>query len=161
MKFTGKYIFEDLVGVGENIESYIDEGVAIGSYKYRINTYNSDETSEYSSEVSVKIVATLPEEPAPDPDPSILNAPALTATISANDIDLNWTDECPDAQVCYYHLERAVKIRGAIDFYEIYNETGLSYSDMGVDAGTYYYRVYMVTEGDSSDYSNTASVRIK
>jgi subtilisin family serine protease len=160
VKIRGKYNFQPLQTLIVDSISYTDEAVEAGSYKYRVYAYKDDNAiSDYSNEAAVKVESTLP----PDSDPSGLSAPALSASVAEYDVTLNWTDECPQGDVCTYHVDRGdAKIRGQIifSFFTDINETTLNTTEN--DPSTYYYRVFITTEsGGKSDYSNIATIRIK
>lgn len=161
-KVRGRYVFEPLENgtVSADVTSYIDEPVEVGSYKYRLYAVNDTTISDFSNEAAVKVETTLPT----DPEPVTLPAPSLSTSVSGYNVTLNWSDECPPDEVCTYHVERGIKITGKISFSELtsspVSETYLV--DNVGSAGTYYYQVYLTTvSGDTSDFSNIVTVRIK
>lgn len=157
MKIRGKYKFERIATIDPGIDSYVDEGLELGSYKYRVQSFYGSEVSDYSTEVGVQVeTATLP------PDPTTLVAPDLAVSISGNDVLLSWQYDCSSVSGCTYTIEKGEKVRGAINF-SVLNEIsgGTTYSDSGLASGTYSYRVNASADGTSSEYSNTVTARIK
>jgi PKD repeat protein len=165
-KYRGKYIYDltkPLTTTDVNTTTYTDTNVDKGDYRYKIRakgTYDGEGIdSDFSNEVSVKVETSLPVEP----DPGTLSAPVLSASISYLKVSLEWSDVCPDGSTCTYYIERGVgRNINQVSFDLIDTSDGTSYEDSDVDIGTYYYRVYATVEGgDTSDYSNTVTARLK
>jgi PKD repeat protein len=159
-KIRGKYNYS-LIGTSTS-NTYPDTNIDVGDYRYKIQAkgdYNGgDIYSDFSNEVSVKVETSLPVEP----DPGTLSAPVLSTSVSGSNVTLTWSHDCPEGSTCTYYGERGdAKVRGQINFSQIASVSTLSY-DVMENAGTYYYRVTATTDsGDSSDYSNTMTVRLK
>jgi len=160
-KIRGKYNYALIDSVSAN--TYTDTNVDIGTFKYKVQakgTYaGGDIYSDFSNEVSVKVETSLPVEP----DPGTLSDPVLSASSSGLDVALTWAHDCPEGSTCTYHIERGdAKVRGQINFSQIASESTLSYGVTEESTGTYYYRIYATTDsGDTSDHSNTMTVRLK
>ena len=156
-KIKGKYNY--LLMGSVSTDAYTDTNVNIGTFKYKVQAKGSyageDIYSDFSNEVSVKVETSLP-------DPGTLSAPVLTTSISGLEVTLTWSHDCPEGSVCTYHIERGdAKVRGQIAFSEIASESTLSYV-VTESVGTYYYRVFATVEGgETSDPSNTVTVRLK
>ena len=96
------------------------------------------------------------------PDPNVIQAPsALSATVSANNISLNWLDNSTNEEG--FSIERGVKAKGVVTYTQVatvladtstYTET--------VANGTYYYRVraFNNTTARISNYSNSVQVQV-
>ena len=159
-KVRGKYNYELIDSTATDITTYLDTDVDIGTYRYKVQAkgiYNGGVIySDFSNEVSVKVETSS--------TPGTLAAPVLSTSVSGLDVTLTWTHDCPEGAICTYHIERGdSKVRGKVDFnIEIATVNTLSYLVEENQAGTYYYRVYATTDdGAQSDYSNTATVRLR
>jgi len=159
-KIKGKYNYLLIGSVLINTSTYIDINVEIGTFKYKVQAKGSysgeDIYSDFSNEVSVKVETSLP-------DPGTLTAPVLNAFSSGLNVTLTWAHDCPDGSTCTYTVERGdAKVRGQINFSQIASKSTLSYVVTEVSTGTYYYRVFATVEGgETSDPSNTVTVRLK
>lgn len=162
MKIRGKYKIWEITDLGTDTTSFTDTVENTGSYRYRINSFYGNETSDYSNEASVTIESiTLPPDPDPPTDPSVLVAPSLNVSIGGKNVNLSWSDVCPDGETCTYHIEKGdTKVRGVIDFAPLVDVSGTTHSET-VTKGTYYYKVYVSTSNAQSDDSNIVSARIK
>ncbi|MDQ3928487.1 MAG: fibronectin type III domain-containing protein, partial [Chloroflexota bacterium] len=129
-----------------NTNSYADTSVNPATqYYYRIKASNVGGDSAYSNVAS----DTTPDTTATAPT-------GLSATaVSPSRIDLGWTDN--SSNETGFVLERSVSssFAGATSIALAANTT--SYSDTGLSAGTYYYRVKATNSGGDSAYSNVAS----
>lgn len=78
--------------------------------------------------------------------------------MSETRIDLSWGPSTDDVGVAGYRVERCQEA-GCIEFVEIAQPTGTTFSDTALSAGTTYrYRVRAVDgAGNFSGYSNTAA----
>ena len=157
-KIKGKYNYLLIGSVSTDV--YTDTNVNIGTFKYKVQAKGSyageDIYSDFSNEVSVKVETSLP-------DPGTLSAPVLSTSISGLEVTLTWSHDCPEESICTYHVERGdAKVRGQIEFSEIASEVTSPYIVTEVSTGTYYYRVFATVEGgETSDPSNTVTVRLK
>ena len=159
-KIKGKYNYVFIDNVSANIDTYTDTTADIGTFKYKVRakgTYAEEDIySDFSNEVSVKVETSLP-------DPGTLTAPVLNAFSSDLNVTLTWAHDCPDGSTCTYTVERGdAKVRGQINFSQIASESTLSYVVIEESTGTYYYRVKATTDsGETSEYSNTVTARLK
>ena len=158
-KQRGKYNFSIQSNIGL-INTYIDENVDSGSYRYRMFALSNDEeisSSNYSNQVSVNVETSLPSEP----ETPIVTTPTLNSETPDNgfNVKLTWTT-CTD---CTYTLERAVKGRGKASFNEVEGliNTNLSSASFNESTGTYIYRVYSILNNNTSGYSNTITKKIQ
>lgn len=158
-KTRGKYIYGDYIGTSQT-NTFIDENVDIGDYRYKIKAIGVSQElySEYSDELSVKVTTTLPD--VPEPNPGTLDIPVLNSSISGNTITLSWTHSCPDSENCIYYLERASKAIDRKKFVELYIGSIKSF-EITESSGTYYYRVYVKTSSEQSEYSNVITFRVR
>jgi subtilisin family serine protease len=161
-KIRGKYNYDlnsPLDTTGADATAYVDTSVAIGDYRYKIRAKSASGIySDFSNETSVKVDTSLPVEP----DPGTLSAPVLSTSVSGSDVTLAWSHDCPAGSTCNYLIERGdAKVRGQINFSQIASVSTLFYV-VTESAGTYYYRVTAATDsGDTSEPSNTMTVRLK
>ncbi|MGA2138961.1 MAG: fibronectin type III domain-containing protein [Verrucomicrobiia bacterium] len=135
--------------VSANVTNYSDVGLTpLTTYWYRVRAFNAGGDSLYSTPAS----ATIPLPPAA---PSGLTA----ATVSAGEIDLNWTDSSNNEDG--FNIERAPDNGGVPGSWAQIATVGANvttYSDTGLSINTkYWYRVRAYNTGGNSDYSNQAS----
>src|SRR5437773_4569672 len=96
---------------------------------------------------------TPPPDATPPSTPGMLTANA----VSLSQIDLSWGAATDDVGVTGYRLERC-QGAGCTTFTQIATPSGTSYSDTGLSASTYSYRVRAVdAAGNPSAFSNTGS----
>ena len=136
--------FTQIATVGASVTTYANTGLAAGTtYFYRVRATNANGDSAYSNVARAATAA--PAEPT-----------SLTATtISASEIDLNWTDNSSDETA--FLIERSTD---NITFSQIASvgTNVTSYANTGLTANkTYYYRVRAQNAVGKSGYSNTAS----
>ncbi|QKI88321.1 S8 family serine peptidase [Thiomicrorhabdus xiamenensis] len=94
-------------------------------------------------------------------DPSVLLAPsALSATVSGQDVTLNWQDN--SANENGFVVERAMKIRGKYTFETIatLGADSTSFTDSVAELGTYQYRVYAFNDSNQV-YSDAVLVKVE
>ena len=128
--------------------TYSDTGLSVGGYSYRVRaTDAAGNLSTYSNVASATITDTTPP-----------TAPTnLTATVSGTQINLSWTASTDNVGVTGYKVERC-QGSGCTTFAQIATPTATTYSDTGLAAGTYSYRVRATdAAGNLSAYSNVAS----
>jgi fibronectin type 3 domain-containing protein len=128
--------------------SYSDTGLAIGSYSYRVRATDAvGNLSGYSNTASGTITDTQPP-----------TAPSgLTATVVGSQINLSWTASTDNVGVTGYRVERC-QGAGCTNFAQIAAPATTTYSDTGLGAGTYSYRVRATdAAGNLSPYSNVAN----
>jgi WD40 repeat protein len=129
----------EIDSVRANDTTYLDTGLVLTTYTYRVRAFNIAGSSGYSNDVSV----------APFPSSSNLTA----ARVSSTQINLSWRDnsEIEDG----FWIERKT---GAGASFAPIAEVGAnvtSYSDGGLTKSTLYtYRVYAFAGEFVSDYSN-------
>ena len=128
--------------------TYSDSGLSPDTtYFYRIRAYNTGANTEYSDVVSA---TTLPI--SPPAAPSGMNATA----VSANQIDLGWTDNSDNEKG--FQVERATAVDGPFTLVASLGPGVTSYSNSGLASGTsYFYRVRSFNADGFSGYSNVAS----
>ncbi|MGH9923065.1 MAG: fibronectin type III domain-containing protein, partial [Nitrososphaerales archaeon] len=104
-------------------------------------------------------VFTSPPAPTP-PDSTPLSPPSVNAVSTAADnVTLSWTGVEGAAG---YNIYRSTSIDGPFDLIDDSPFDGTSYSDIGLSATTYYYKVATVNEeGVESDHSEMFSVSIE
>jgi titin len=131
----------------KNETSYSDTGLAAGTWCYRIRSHNADGFSDYVTSTPACIAVTgggTTQSTGP-------NAPSdLRATVvSSNRVDLTWTDNSNDET--YFKLQR--KSSGGIwSKIAFPSKDQTSYSDTGLPAGTWCYRIR--AHSSPEDYSD-------
>jgi fibronectin type 3 domain-containing protein len=150
------YIVERCQGVGCSsftqiatpaANSYSDPGLAVGSYSYRVRARDAAGNQSSNSSVATAAIAdtTAPTAPA-----------SLSANVAGTQINLGWTASTDNVAVTAYLVERCQGV-GCSNFAQIGTSATNSYSDPGLGAGTYGYRVRAAdAAGNLSLYSNTA-----
>jgi hypothetical protein len=140
--------FAQIATVGANVASYSDTGLSAStSYSYRVRASNSAGDSDYSNTTSAttQAASSLPAAPS-----------GLTATASATQINLTWTDNSTNETG--FSIERC-KGTTCTNFAQIasvsmnvttFSNTGLS------KRTTYRYRVRAYNAAGNSAYSNIA-----
>lgn len=140
--------FQEIAAVGGDITAYADTGLESGiTYTYRIRAYNDGGHSAYSNEAK----ATTGGKPSA---PTNLKAVAA----SSSQINLTWVDTSDNEKG--FKIER--KAAGG-SWKEIAADIGknvVSYSDKGLSAGIYTYRIRAYNDAGDSDYSAEASAEI-
>jgi fibronectin type 3 domain-containing protein len=133
--------------------SYTDAGVPPGTYYYKVTAEDAaGNVSAASNEVSTTIAdTTAPTAPT-----------ALAATATGNSIGLSWTASTDDVGVTRYNVHRATTAGFTpTTANRIAQPTGASYTDTGLAAGTYYYKVTAQdAAANVSPASNEASATI-
>ena len=133
--------FTEIGSVSSDVTEYMDTGLTFGqNYDYRVATYTSINTSEWS------IVTAATEFPGPS---------GLNCSVSSDStIELQWTDNCIFENG--FTIERDDG-SGFIQIAETSTDT-TNFSDGGLTIGsTYQYRVRAFTLINVSEYSSTAS----
>ncbi|MDG6774815.1 S8 family serine peptidase [Thiomicrorhabdus sp. ZW0627] len=158
-KIRGKYSFDAIATLGQDAVAFVDMGVPIGTYQYRIYAYNSSKQA-YSETIQVKVDTTTSTQPPPVP--GALAAPSgLSASLNGNQVTLSWTDNS-DGEDGFY-IERGLKDRNKI-LYQRVGTVGADttgFTDTLSAPGTYYYQVQAYRGGEVSAYSNSDSVRLR
>jgi phosphodiesterase/alkaline phosphatase D-like protein len=138
--------FTQIANLGANVTSYSNTGLTPATqYYYRVRATNSAGNSGYSSTATA---ATLDVPPA---------APTglTTATISATQINLSWTDNANNESG--YLVERSID---GVTFTQIatLGANVTTYSNTGLAPATrYYYRVRATNSAGNSGYSNVVN----
>jgi len=159
VKYRGKTTFTTLVTLSADSTGYIDTVTETGDYTYRVKAVNA-QSEAVSNEVKVTVNDT---STSTNPEPGTMITPSnLTAIQSGNNVVLNWTDNSSDE--LGFTIERGQKVKGSIEFTVIgtIDADVTSFSDdVSSLSGNYAYRIIAFKDDDTSDYSNTAELRIK
>jgi hypothetical protein len=129
---------------------YSDIGLPAGSYYYKLT---AEDGAGNVSGLSNEVAATIPDTTPP-------TVPAnLTATGGAGQASLSWSAATDNIAVSRYDLYRSSTSGFTPSVANrIAQPTGLSYSDLGLAAGTYYYKVQAEDgAGNLSGASNETS----
>jgi fibronectin type 3 domain-containing protein len=131
--------------------TYNDNGLAAGTYSYRVRAVDAANNASPYSNVAPAVV----------PDVTPPSAPAnLSATASGGTINLSWTAATDNVGVTGYQVERC-QGTGCSVFAQIASPTATSYSDTGLAVGSYSYRVRAVDAANNiGNYSNIASASV-
>ena len=133
--------------------SYSDSGLSIGSYFYKVTAEDAaGNISAASNEASATVAdATPPSAPT-----------NLAASAAGSTVNLSWTAATDNVGVSRYNLHRGstagfTPTAGN----RIAQPTGTSYSDTGLAAGTYFYKLTAEdAAGNISALSNTANATV-
>jgi len=133
--------------------SYSDAGLATGTYYYKVAAEDAaGNIGPASSEASAVIGDTTPPT-APG---------SLTANVAGTSVGLTWTASTDNIGVVRYNVHRGTTsgfTPSAAN--RIAQPTGLNYTDTGVPAGTFFYKVTAEdAAGNVSPVSNTATATI-
>ena len=133
--------------------TYSDTGLAIGTYYYKVAAEDAaGNISPPSNEASAAVAdATPPTAPG-----------GLTATGSGSSVSLSWTAATDNVGVVKYDVYRST-VSGFTPSTanRIAQPTGTSYTDTGLGAGTYYYKVAAEdAAGNIGASSNQASATL-
>jgi fibronectin type 3 domain-containing protein len=131
--------------------SYSDTGLAAGTYYYRVTAEDAaGNISALSNEASAVVTGDTSAPTAPS---------SLAGAGSVSSVGLTWTGSTDNVAVSRYNLHRSTTAGftpGAAN--RIAQPTSTSYSDTGLAAGTYYYRVTAEdAAGNISAASNEAT----
>jgi regulation of enolase protein 1 (concanavalin A-like superfamily) len=138
--------FAQIFVAAANATTYTDTGLAAGTYTYRVRATNGAGDSAYTN-VSTGVTlaaATVPTAPS--------NLVATAASTSS--ITLKWSDN--SSTETGYKIERSLN-GGAFAQIFLTAANATTYSDTGLAAGTYSYRVRGTNAVGDSAYSNTSS----
>ena len=131
---------------------YSDLGLTAGSYYYKLSAEDAaGNVSGLSNEAQALI-----------PDTSPPTTPSLSANGGAGQASLSWTAATDNVAVTRYDLYRSTTSGFTPSVANrIAQPSGLSYSDLGLAAGTYYYRLQAEDgAGNLSAASNEASALV-
>ncbi len=162
IKRRGRIQFEIVATLSEDTTSYTDTVPETGQYSYRVKVVNS--VNEAASEIIKVTVDSTTPEPEPNPEPGSMIAPSnLVAEQSGDMANLSWLDN--SSVELGFFIERGTKRKGSTEFSRIAIVAGdiTSFSDdiSGLSIGNYVYRVQAYKDDEVSDFSNTASLRVK
>jgi hypothetical protein len=139
----GGSTFTEIASIAANTRTYLNDSLSTNrTYHYRVRAYNS---AGYSAYTNVAF-ATLLSPP---------NAPTnLVATVTGSTIHLDWADNSENEDT--FLVERATD---GISFTEIASThaNDATYTDPGLGANTYTYRVRARNSAGTSGYTNIAS----
>ncbi|TFC83440.1 LamG-like jellyroll fold domain-containing protein [Cryobacterium sp. TMT3-29-2] len=115
--------------------SYTDSGLADGTYHYVVFAYDARGNA---SPASASVPATVST-----PDTVVPSVPTgLTATVSGSAVSLAWTASTDNVAVTGYSVHRGSTAEFVADASsKIADVSGASYSDPGLAAGVYFYKV--------------------
>lgn len=158
-KYRGKTTFADVGTVAANVTSFVDNVGETGDYLYQVRAAN-----EVNTATSEPVKVTISSVSGNQPGSGTLSPPDnLTATVSGDSVVLDWSYD--QESIDGFTIQRGDKVRGKVQYSElavIMASDARSYTDIGLTAGTYSYRIQAFSaEGEVSDYSNSTEARVK
>ena len=116
--------------------SFTDSGLAAGTYYYRVT---AEDAAGNISTPSTELAVTVP----PPPDTAPPSAPSgLTASTTVGSATVSWTAASDNVGVVRYNVHRSTTAGFTpATANRVGQPTGTSFTDSGLAAGTYYYRV--------------------
>ena len=138
--------FAEIATVGANVQTYLNNPVAAGSYTYRVRASNAGGNSAYSNTADATV--TVPPSPAP---PSNLGA-TITAGSSVN---LTWNDN--SSTETGFRIERKVGA-GSYSTLQSVAANTTSFSNTGLTPNTYTYRVIATGTADSAPSNEVVAI---
>ncbi|WP_136486692.1 S8 family serine peptidase [Vibrio sp. H11] len=159
MKARGKTSYSDLITLGPDTTSFVDTVNEAGDYFYQIRVENLQ-----SQATSSPLRVTVDSGATSQPNPDALPAPTgLTAVSSGDSVTLNWNYSTDG--IAGFYVERGDKAKGKVTYSgdPIIVVPGINqYTETGLAAGTYSYRIKaFASDGNTSDYSNSAEARVR
>ena len=141
--------YTEIATVGANTASFTDSGLSEATtYWYRVRTYNTDTTSDYSNEKQVTTLYNIPATPS-----------GLTITsLLSNQVSVSWSDN--SGNETGFKIQRKQGVTGTYADIRTTaaNITGYNDNDSALRDGTlYYYRVCATNPAGDSAFSNEAS----
>jgi len=125
-----------------------------GSYAAVLTVTDDRSATDSADPVAIEVIAAQDTVAAPS---------GLTAAVNGSDVALNWSDNSDNETG--FDVYRAEKIRGKYNYALIATTTAASYTDSGVSAGSYRYKVQAkgVYNGTDiySEFSNEVSVTVE
>ena len=133
--------------------SYADPGLATGSYFYKVT---AEDAAGNISAVSNEASATVADASPPSAPSS------LAASVAGSTVNLSWAAATDNVGVSRYNLHRGSTSGFAPSpANRIAQPTGLSFADIGVSPGSYFYKLTAEdAAGNISPVSNTASATV-
>lgn len=135
--------------------SYTDSGLAVGTYYYRVT---ASDAAENVSAASAAVEAVTTDPPLPDTeDPSTPGG--VTTSVTGSAVALSWTASTDNVAVTGYAVYRGTASGFVTDASsKVADVTGTSYTNSGLAAGTYYYKVTAV---DAAGNVSAASAAVE
>ncbi|WP_354576115.1 LamG-like jellyroll fold domain-containing protein [Frigoribacterium sp. UYMn621] len=138
---------------GATSPSYVDSGLAVGTYYYRVVALDAASNASAASDVASAVVTDSTAPTAPS---------GVTATATGTSVAVEWTASTDNVGVAGYTVYRGTTSGFTADASsKIADASGTSYADTAPGAGTFFYQVTAKdAAGNVSAASSSASVSI-
>ncbi len=132
----------DLANIGQNVTNFTDSNVAIGSYIYRVYSYNGLGNSDYSNQVIVI-------------SDGVSQVPLAPTNLVATGSHLSWIDNSTNETL---YIVQYSPNNGVNWFDEVHLPTNSISYDLTPKSGIYSYRVQAINGNFVSDASNVVVI---
>jgi uncharacterized lipoprotein YddW (UPF0748 family) len=140
--------FSQVGTVGPDLTSYTDLAATVGTFYYRVRSYNGTDYSLRSATATVTLSgASAPAAPT-----------GLNATVIGSTVQLTWTDNSNNE--ARFEVLRSTTSGGPYTLVASTNPNATSYLDAPPSVGTYYYVVRAANLVGTSANSNQASATV-
>ena len=130
--------------------SYVDTGLAAGTYCYRIRSYSDDGFSTYVLSTPNCLTVAGGSGPPPPSGPGAPSNLAIVA-VSGDDVSLTWTDNATDEKG--FKMQRRPPGGTWLGIWHPRDTT--SYTDTDLSPGTYCYRIRSFNDAGHSSYTTS------
>ncbi|GHD45400.1 DNRLRE domain-containing protein [Mycetocola manganoxydans] len=132
--------------------TYTDAGLEPGDYFYKVTSVDAAGNTSAASGASAEVTVVAPDETAPSVPTGV------SATVDESTVDVDWTASTDNVAVTGYVVYRGTTSGFTADASSLVAEvSGTEYTDAGLAAGSYYYKVTAVDEAGNASAASAAS----